>query len=56
MESVIQQYLTVVRPGQYEFIEPTKQFANIIIPEGGNNEMALGVLVSFINSIIKSED
>ena len=56
MESVIEQYLTVVRPGHYEFIEPTKQFANIIIPEGGNNEMALGVLVSFINSIIRAED
>jgi uridine kinase len=56
MESVIEQYLTVVRPGHYEFIEPTKQFADIIIPEGGNNEIALGVLVSFINSIIRSED
>jgi len=53
MESVIEQYLTVVRPGHYQFIEPTKQFADIIIPEGGNNEIALGVLVSFINSIIK---
>jgi uridine kinase len=55
MESVIEQYLTVVRPGHYEFIEPTKQFADIIIPEGGNNENALGVLVGFINSILKSE-
>jgi uridine kinase len=53
MESVIEQYLTVVRPGHYQFIEPTKQFADIIIPEGGNNEIALGVLVSFINSIIR---
>ena len=56
MESVIEQYLTVVRPGHYEFIEPTKQFADIIIPEGGHNEMALGVLLSFINSILKAED
>jgi uridine kinase len=56
MESVIEQYLTVVRPGHYEFIEPTKQFADIIIPEGGNNEIALNVLVSFINSIIRSDD
>jgi uridine kinase len=56
MESVIQQYLTIVRPGHYEFIEPTKQFADIIIPEGGNNDIALGVLVTFINSIIKAGD
>jgi uridine kinase len=54
MESVIEQYLTVVRPGNFEFVEPTKQFADIIIPEGGNNDIALGVLVSFINSIVKS--
>lgn len=56
VDSVIQQYLTVVRPGHYEFIEPTKQFADIIIPEGGNNENALNVLVSFINSIINAAD
>jgi uridine kinase len=54
MESVIEQYLTVVRPGNFEFVEPTKQFADIIIPEGGNNESALGVLVSFINSIVRA--
>lgn len=52
VDSVIEQYLTVVRPGHYEFIEPTKQFADIIIPEGGQNENALNVLVTFINSIL----
>jgi uridine kinase len=52
-ESVIEQYLTVVRPGHYLFIEPTKQYADIIIPEGGANENALNVLLSFINSVIK---
>jgi uridine kinase len=52
LDSVIEQYLTVVRPGHYEFIEPTKQFADIIIPEGGANERALDVLVRFINSIL----
>jgi uridine kinase len=54
VDSVIEQYLTVVRPGHYEFIEPTKQFADIIIPEGGANERALDVLVTFINSVVKS--
>ena len=52
VDSVIEQYLTVVRPGHYEFIEPTKQFADIIIPEGGNNENALNVLITFINSVL----
>jgi len=52
LDSVVEQYLTVVRPGHYEFIEPTKSFADIIIPEGGANERALDVLVTFINSVI----
>lgn len=55
LDSVIEQYLTVVRPGHYEFIEPTKQFADIIIPEGGHNENALTVLVTFINSILAAK-
>ncbi|HET7838142.1 MAG TPA: uridine kinase [Rectinemataceae bacterium] len=55
LDSVIEQYLTVVRPGHYEFIEPTKQFADIIIPEGGANERALDVLVTFINSVVRSD-
>jgi uridine kinase len=54
LDSVIEQYLTVVRPGHYEFIEPTKQFADIIIPEGGANERALDVLVGFIKSILSA--
>jgi len=53
LDSVVEQYLTVVRPGHYEFIEPTKSFADIIIPEGGANERALDVLVTFINSVIE---
>ena len=52
LDSVVEQYLNVVRPGHYEFIEPTKTFADIIIPEGGANERALDVLVTFINSVI----
>ncbi len=54
IDSVVEQYLTVVRPGHYQFIEPTKQYADIIIPEGGANERALNVLVSFINSVLSS--
>jgi len=54
VDSVIEQYLNVVRPGHFEFIEPTKQHADIIIPEGGANENALAVLVTFINTIINA--
>ena len=52
VDSVVDQYMNVVRPGHYEFIEPTKSYADIIIPEGGANERALNVLVTFINSVV----
>ncbi len=51
VDSVIQQYLEVVRPGHYDFIEPTKIYADLIIPEGGFNENALKVLTSFLREI-----
>jgi uridine kinase len=51
LESVVRQYLDVVRPGHFEFIEPTKAYADLIIPEGGNNEKALQVLASFMQTI-----
>lgn len=52
MESVIEQYLNVVRPGHYNFIEPYKEYADLIIPEGGFNEKAMQVLFSFISSLL----
>jgi len=52
VESVIDQYLNVVRPGHFEFIEPTKAYADLIIPEGGSNEKALQVLSAFVDTIV----
>ena len=52
MDSVITQYVERVRPGHYEFIEPTKAYADLIIPEGGYNENALQVLISFLKGIV----
>ena len=52
IDSVVQQYLEVVRPGHYEFIEPTKAFADLIIPEGGLNPRALEVLSSFFEKLM----
>ncbi len=54
LDSVIEQYMNVVRPGHFEFIEPTKAHADIIIPEGGHNENALQVLMSFIREIVQN--
>jgi len=52
VESVVEQYLEVVRPGHYEFIEPMKSFADLIIPEGGLNPRALEVLSTFFEKIL----
>lgn len=51
VESVVKQYLEVVRPGHMNFIEPMKEYADIIIPEGGQNKNALRVLTSFVKEI-----
>lgn len=51
VDSVCTQYLEVVRPGHFNFIEPTKAFADLIIPEGGYNENALSVLIPFVKEL-----
>lgn len=53
VNSVIEQYLTTVRPMHIEFVEPSKQFADIIIPEGGFNKNAIDVISSSILHILK---
>lgn len=55
LESVVKQYLTIVKPMHYEFIEPTKRYADIIIPEGGHNKVAIDVLVAKIKYIIEEK-
>lgn len=48
VESVIEQYLDTVRPMHFEFVEPSKRYADIIIPRGGNNAPGIGVIVARI--------
>ncbi len=55
VESVVKQYLEVVRPGHFSFIEPTKEFADLIVPEGGHNEKAMKVLRSFVKDIYRED-
>ncbi len=55
LESVIDQYLTTVRPAHMQFIEPSKRYADIIIPEGGYNKVAIDLMVTKMNSIISRE-
>ena len=51
-ESVIRQYLASVRPMHLEFVEPSKRYADIIVPEGGRNEVAMEMIVARIESLL----
>ncbi len=52
MESVIHQYLTTVRPMHLEFVEPSKRYADIIIPSGGFNTTAIDVIVARVERLL----
>ncbi|HCK66953.1 MAG TPA: uridine kinase [Anaerolineae bacterium] len=52
-EYVIQQYQATVRPMHLEFVEPSKRYADVIIPEGGHNIAALDMVVARIETLLK---
>jgi len=52
LESVIDQYRTTVKPMHEQFVEPSKKYADIIVPEGGYNHVALNMIIEKIRSII----
>ncbi len=54
MQSVIDQYLNTVRAMHLEFVEPSKRYADIIIPEGGFNTVALDMVISRLRSMIEA--
>ena len=53
LESVISQYLTTVKPMHEQFVEPSKKNADVIIPEGGHNRVALEMVIQRVNAFIK---
>jgi uridine kinase len=55
-ENIIEQYLTTVRPSHERFIEPSKRYADVIIPEGGLNRPAIEVLLARIRELAYSPD
>lgn len=52
VESVIRQYLTTVRPMHLEFVEPSKRYADVVIPEGGFNRVALDMVIARIHDML----
>ncbi len=53
VNSVINQYLTSVRPMHEQYIQPSKQYADIIIPDGGYNDIAVDILITKIKSLLE---
>ena len=56
LDSVITQYLTTVKPMHEQFVEPSKKHADIIVPEGGYNRVALEMLNERIHSLLKQSE
>ncbi len=52
VESVIEQYRSTVRPMHLDFVEPSKRWADIIIPKGGHNEVAVDMIVTKMHAIL----
>ena len=52
-ESIREQYYTTVRPMHLEFVEPSKRWADLIVPEGGNNHIALDVIIERLKGFLK---
>ena len=56
LESVIDQYLTTVKPMHEQFVEPSKRYADLIIPEGGHNQVAMRMVVERVRAHIFGEE
>lgn len=54
MEAVIDQYLGTVKPMHFDFVEPTKRYADLIIPVGGHNPVAIDLMLSLLRSLTAS--
>lgn len=52
LEFVLQQYLETVRPMHQQYLEPTRRFADIVIPEGGSNKVAMDLLITKVRDLL----
>ena len=53
LDSVVQQYMATVRPMHLEFVEPSKRYADIIVPRGGDNRVAMEMIVSRVLTLLR---
>ena len=55
LDSVVNQYLNTVKPMHEQFVEPSKKYADVIIPEGGHNKVAMDMVLERINAHLKDK-
>lgn len=55
LDSIIEQYLTVVKPMYHQFIEPTKRYADVIVPEGGENHVAIDLIATKVGTFLNHD-
>jgi len=55
-DMVVNQYMATVRPMHLEFVEPSKRYAHVIIPEGGLNEVAMDMIIARIEALLQKMD
>lgn len=54
LDSVVEQYMSTVRPMHEEFVEPSKRYADLIIPEGGENTVAIDAIISRVEHLVSA--
>ncbi len=54
LDTIIDQYLTTVKPMHLQFVEPTKRYADVIVPRGGENAVAIGMIISTVQQRIEA--
>jgi len=53
---VVRQYMATVRPMHLDFVEPSKRYADVIIPEGGLNAVAMEMVVARLEALLRGEE
>lgn len=54
LDEIIDQYLSTVKPMHLRFVEPTKRYADVVVPRGGENEVAIGMIVSLLRQRLEA--
>ncbi len=56
LDSIVKQYMATVRPMHLEFVEPSKRYAHVIVPEGGDNQVAMEMISSTLQAVLRRSE